>query len=418
MKKEKIIIITSYPRKGETHGQEVVGVASYAKNTLTALTRNFRNLSITVLAEELPDESTYAEKRITVKRVWKRNSIEIFFRLLKEIASNNKETKTIMIEFEMEMFGNALYLVLLPIFLVILRLLNKKVILISHQVISDINYLQGNINAKNEGSVVTGLNFLMRMFYAITLPLYSKVIVFDEIFKEHLGSFTNKKNITVIPHGIEKITKKADKNAVLKKLRLVRKQFVVLVFGFIAWYKGTDIIVHAFRKYIRGQKRNWHYKLIIAGGPNPNLLDKEYYNRYVKSIKNVSRNHGIRVTGFVPEKQIGLYYQASDVVVFPYRTFMSASGPLSIAFSYQKPVLLSANLKDLFKTHDMKETLVACQLEISDFLYYDTADLRKKLMRIETNKTLRKKLISFAKQLSKKRSWDTIAKMYYEEIIK
>ena len=416
MKKQQLLVISSFPRKGETHGQEVVGVASYAKNTVLALTRNFKNLAITVLAEELEGESEYAEKRITVKRIWKRNSLITFYNLLKEIISNHKKTKTVMIEFELVMLGDALYLIPLPIFLLILRLLNKKVVLISHQVISDINELSGHINIKNEGTIAMGLNALIKLFYSLCLPLASKVIVFDEAFKEYLELFTDKKKIIVIPHGIEKIQKKENKYAILKKLRLTKKQFVVLVFGFIAWYKGTDIIVHAFREFIRGQKRNWHYKLIIAGGANPNHLDKEYYNRYVKSIKTVSHNHGIRVTGFVPEKQIGLYYQASDVVVFPYRTFMSASGPLSIAFSYQKPVLLSSNLKDLFKTRDMKETITECALEISDFLFDDTADLRKKLMRIETNKTLKNKLITFSKKISKKRSWDTVATMYYEEL--
>jgi glycosyltransferase involved in cell wall biosynthesis len=416
MKKQQLLVISSFPRKGETHGQEVVGVASYAKNTLTSLTRNFKNLSVTVLAEELEGESEYTEKRITVKRIWKRNSFGTFFNLLKEIISNHKRTKTVMIEFELSMFGDTLHLILLPIFLLILKLLNKKVVLVSHQVISDINEISGQINIKNEGTIAMGLNALIRFFYSICLPLCSKVIVFDEIFKEQLEPFTNKKRLVVIPHGVDKITKKVNKYEVLKKLRLTKKQFVVLVFGFIAWYKGTDIIVHAFREFIRGQKRNWHYKLIIAGGANPNHLDKEYYNRYIKSIKTVSHNHGIRVTGFVPEKQIGLYYQASDVVVFPYRTFMSASGPLSIAFSYQKPVLLSSNLKDLFKTRDMKETTTECELEISDFLFDDTADLRKKLMRIETNKTLKKKLITFAKHISKKRAWDLIANSYYEQV--
>ena len=416
MKKQQLLVISSFPRKGEIHGHETNGIASYTKSTLLALARNFKNLSITVLAEELEDENNSIEKRITVKRVWKRNSFAIFFNLLKEIVSNHKGTKTVMIEFELAMLGDTLHLILLPIFLLILKLLNKKVVLVSHQVISDINEISGQINIKNEGTIALGLNALIKVFYSLCLPLCSKIIVFDEIFKEQLEPFTNKKRIVVIPHGVDKITKKINKYAVLKKLRLTKKQFVVLVFGFIAWYKGTDIIVHAFREFIRGQKRNWHYKLIIAGGANPNHLDKEYYNRYVKSIRTVSHNHGIRVTGFVPEKQIGLYYQASDVVVFPYRTFMSASGPLSIAFSYQKPVLLSSNLKDLFKTRDMKETISECGLEISDFLFDDTADLRKKLMRIETNKTLKRKLILFAKKISKKRSWDIIATMYYEQL--
>lgn len=414
-KRQKLLVISSYPSKGQIHGEKVVGVASYAKNTLYSLASQYKTIDITVLAEKLEDEEDYREKRISVRRVWTRNSFSAFPNLLREIFKKHKDTKNILIEFELAMFGDILFLLPFPILLLFLTLAGKEITIVMHQVIADINELHGHINISNKSSKASAMNFMMRTFYRILFLFSKKIIVFEEVLKDDLQPFGNKKDVVVIPHGVETI-KKIPKLIARKKLRLKKKQFVALSFGFIAWYKGTDLLIHAFRKYISNNKRNAHYKLIIAGGPNPNHLDKEFYIRYVKSITKESRAHGIRLTGFVPEKEIPFYYVSSDVIVFSYRTFMSASGPLSIAFACKKPFLISNSLKDLLKTHDIKEALSLTTLTPEDLIFSDGITLRKQLMRIEKNATLRKKMVEFSTKIAKMRSWKHIATAYYEQI--
>ena len=67
---------------------------------------------------------------------------------------------------------------------------------------------------------------------------------------------------------------------------------------------------------------------------------------YFQSIKNkVHNNKRISMTGFVPEENISNYYSVADLCMIPYREFISSSGPLSLALSYQRPVILSKELQ-------------------------------------------------------------------------
>src|SRR3989338_1904589 len=56
---KRLFIVSSYPAKNQLHGTNTVGVASYTKNTLKALTGFHKDLRITVWAETLEKEEVY-----------------------------------------------------------------------------------------------------------------------------------------------------------------------------------------------------------------------------------------------------------------------------------------------------------------------------------------------------------------------
>jgi len=60
--------------------------------------------------------------------------------------------------------------------------------------------------------------------------------------------------------------------------------------------------------------------------------------------------------GFLDEKDLPVYFGAADLVVLPYRTFMSSSGPLSLAQAMGKPFILSEEAARVLKTQDFKES--------------------------------------------------------------
>lgn len=415
---KKAIVISSYPSEKAIHGQGTVGVASYAKNTLGAIQKTSKGALFTVLAEKLLDETDYRKNNISVKRIWKRNSFLTFFQILKGILKE-KDSKTVVIEFELAMFGALPYLLPFPLFLVLLKLLHKKIILINHQVIPNIDEVGPHINVRTQSSLTSGFfNVGLSIFYRLMMTIADKVIVFEEVLKSRLSLFGNKRKISVIPHGVETFSKIPTKKEARKKLRVPSSSYVVLVFGFLAWYKGSDWIIPAVQKLKEDKKlKGKNIQLILAGGANPNHLDKDFYMKYISAIENACLEHDIILSGFVPENEIASYYQACDMVVFPYRTFMSSSGPLSITFSFKKPFLLSPKLKGILIAPDMVSSMKRLKIKQEDIYFTDfNGDFAKKLQRIRINSRLQKKLSRLASTIKQQRSWNVIGSRYYDEI--
>lgn len=414
MKSEKLLVISSYPPKGGTHHKKIVGSASYAKNTVSSLPEN---VIITVLGEDLADSrQAYKEgKNVFVKRVWKRGHLYSYISLFKEILKH-KNTENILFEFELAMFGGMFSLIPLPFFLFALRLMGKKVTFVFHQVIIDIKEMHGHLNVSENGFYTDALNLLLYLFYLLTYKSASRIIVFDEIFKKGLTRFGNPEKIIVIPHGVEEFNKVPTKAMARGKLGIRKNDFMLLCFGFLAWYKGTDWMVNAFKAIEKENKTKRKITLVVAGGPNPNHLDKAYYRKYIRNIQNECRKNNIILTGFVPEKKIPLYFQAADLVVVPYRTLMSASGPLSIAISFKKPFLVSRTLSNIFETEDMQEVLKHAKINKEDLVFDLNGEIVKKIKALIRSKTLTKKASNLSLLLKKERAWKNIGKDYYEEL--
>jgi len=408
---QRLLVISSYPPVGSTHHQFIVGVASYTKNTIRALLQTHSNLSITVLAEELPHQTRLShEGKCHIKRIWRRNSLSAFKNLLTEISTNHKNDTHILLEFELAMFGRGISLLVLPFFLLALRLMGKRVTIIFHQVIRDINTIAGHINIQKHSLFSILYNLALSYFYTATSMVVSHIIVFEEVLKTSLPSYALQKT-TVIPHGVEEFSSTVKPTFARRKLSISPNTFVVLLFGFIAWYKGTDRIAAAFKK--RGKHAS-NELLLIAGGPNPNHFEKPFYIKYVKGVTTYHDATTIRVTGFVDEDDIPLYYQSADVVIFPYRTLMSSSGPLSIALSFNKPILLSRVLENILRTSDAASLLSHHGLSASDITFESDQELNQKLDRIKEDQVFKEKITSFSSDLAKMRSWKKIAILYYE----
>lgn len=407
---EKLVVITSFPPKGIVHDKSVVGIASYAKNTLLNLKKYKKELEITVLAEILNQKESYEDENILVKRAWKRGTFRLFPHLFGEILAL-KDTKSILIEFEVAMFGDFLYLLPFPIFLLLLKLMGKKITIVSHQVILDISELSGHLNLNNKFKAYL-LNFCIHSFYRIILLFSSRVIVFDKILKDNLSKFGNPNKIKIISHGVEEFKNHITRDDARKKLNFLENDFILLYFGYIAWYKGADLLVNAYGEL----KTDSKIKLIIAGGPNPNHANKVYYQNYIHKIENECQQKGILLTGFVKEENIPLYFLASDVVVFPYRTLMSASGPLSIAFSFQKPFLVSKELSLMFETEDLKMALDELEIDKTDLIFSE--DFKDKIKKIQTDSVFRQKIEQLSQIMAEKRNWNEISKIYYETLFK
>jgi glycosyltransferase involved in cell wall biosynthesis len=412
-KEANLIVVSSYPEKGLVHGIKTVGVASYAKNTLLYLSKAFgEKINITVLAEKLPrQENFYKEKNITVNRCWQRNRWTSWYQIFKEIKKQN--SKKILFEFEMAMMGDPSKNILLPLFLLILKLSGKKVYVVIHQVVLNFEEMSGHLGIKNKSLKNKALSIFSRLFFSLTVYLSFMTIVFEQFLKDRLAKISSKKKIVVIPHGVEKDRLMINKEKARKKLGYQNSDFIMAIFGYLAWYKGTDWLAEIVSEKIKTNPQT-NIRLIIAGGPNPNHKNKSFYQKYLKNLETIAKKHPeISITGFVDQKDITAYYQAADVMVYPYRTGMSSSGPLAMAFTNHKPFLVSEPLSQLLDTADIINEMRKSELKKNDLSFsLDEKSFWTKIENLQNNKQLAKKLSLLSEKIAQKRSWKNIGLMY------
>lgn len=392
--KYDLIVISSYPPLGQTHGTGTVGVASYTKNTLTSLPSS---KNILVLAEKLPGQTTdYQEKNIHVLRLWQRNSLILFSKLFQTVQKYPHTP--ILIEFEMTMFGKPFFNIIFIKFLLFLKIFSRKTSIVLHQVVLNFNEISGHIGQSPGNPTNIFLNFFAKIFYRLTILFSTKVIVFEQFLKDRLSK--NNPKIVVIPHGVE------NKSNIFSKKN--NKFFTITIFGFLAWYKGTDWAVKTFSDYFDRHPKS-KFKLFIAGGPNPNHLHQPYYQKYLLQLYKIIEKHpkNIQITGFIDEKNIGQCYQQSDLILLPYRVGMSSSGPLSLAFTYHKPFLLSSKISPILKTPDINKIT-------SQDLSFDlnSHSLFNKLIHYQKNPQALKQLSEISLQIASIRNWTNIGQQY------
>ncbi|MBU2592623.1 glycosyltransferase [Patescibacteria group bacterium] len=415
-----LVFVSSYPPQGQIHGKGTVGVASYAKNTILSLSKaGPKKPKILVLAEKIPGEKEqYQEGNVTVIRCWQRNSFTALFEIFKIVKPLSAQK--IVIEFEMAMLGNPASNIFFPVFLGILKLLGKKTFVVVHQVVLDFSQLSGHMGQSKESLKTKTLSLLAKIFFSLVVGLSDKVVVFEQFLKERLSELASAEKILVIPHGVEAYPITISQDQAREKLKLSKDNFILIIFGFLAWYKGTDWLAKQTADYL-ARIKDQNLKLIIAGGANPNHKDKPFYQKYINEIESLSKKYpkNIIITGFVDEAEIQSLYQAANIVVLPYRAGMSSSGPLAIAFTNHRPVLVSEPLSELFETKDIKDNLGQLGLHRDQITFsLSGKDFWQKVDGLRKDEKLREKAVLLAKLTVESRSWQKVGQAYYQLLIK
>ena len=141
--------------------------------------------------------------------------------------------------------------------------------------------------------------------------------------------------VNIIFHGNYKFfipqTRFSKENA-KDKLGISSEYRTILFFGAIRENKGLEQILIALPEIM---KSIFKVKLMIVGEPTEN------YNKYKNIINqnNIVDNVYERLE-YIPNKDIPLYFYASDLVVLPYHE-ITGSGVLQVAYAFAKPVVAS-----------------------------------------------------------------------------
>ena len=133
--------------------------------------------------------------------------------------------------------------------------------------------------------------------------------------------------LRVIPHGaFDYLTRQPDEQPLPEELSEVDAP-VILAFGLIRPYKGTDVLLRAFSR-IRGAE------LWIVGMPRMPMEELHALaDRAPGRVRFIDR--------FIPDAEIPAFMRRADLVVLPYRN-IEQSGVLYTALAFGRPLILSA----------------------------------------------------------------------------
>lgn len=417
--KDKLLLITLYPPKATIHGSNVGGVASYAKNTVLATQEK---IEYTVLAQRIEhSEEEYIEDGNRIMRCWRRGSILYLYDIVSKLISCRSYTNRLMVEFEYAIFGNEFITGFFPIILLAGRLLGYRITLVQHQVVIDFDELSPHLSLS--GSKKNTYTFLMQTYTRLLLKLASTIVVFDEIHKERIAKLlpNSEKKVKVIPHGVEKCKDTNTSATSWYEMNIGNKAgHDILMFGFIAQYKGSLTAVSQFLKFISNNPGS-KTRLIVAGGESPSQKDTESYKTFYSKFKEkVNEGQSIIHTGFVPEQEIDNVYKQSDIVILPYEALMSSSGPLSLAIKNKVPFLISDKISRYTHTHDYKDAIEMSFENINNYPILDLAreNIFETVTAILEDEACMEKLCRVSEYLYEHRQWDNLGKKYVELLTK
>ena len=121
-----------------------------------------------------------------------------------------------------------------------------------------------------------------------------------------------------------------DKSTARQETGIGADELVLLFFGFVREYKGLRYLIEAMPA-IKSRINN--VRLVIAGDFDG---QKEEYMNLIR--QNDASDCTDVYDGYIPDKELGKFFAASDLVVLPYVS-ATQSGVAQIAYGFEKPVL-------------------------------------------------------------------------------
>jgi len=308
-------------------------------------------------------------------------------------------------------------LLLMP-FLLLIRLTGRKITFFEHNVVTKFDQVATHFNLAPDSLKLKIYNYGIVCYYRLLGLLVDRVVVMNEALKKRIEQFIDPGKIICFPFWIKQKKYKLNYQESRAKLKIAKNEFLLISFGFVTWYKGADWIIDQVRRLNRSRKLSEkirELRLILVGGSAYSLKDREYYQDYLN--EQLEKTDGrIRITGFVPESQVGLYFTAADLVVFPYRGFFGASGALNYALSYEKPFLLSSHLAEMTHSGDFNSAIESAGLTAKDILFNLTSkSFSMKLLKVH-NREFIVKLKLLSKLLSQKRTIHDLLPKFNQEI--
>jgi glycosyltransferase involved in cell wall biosynthesis len=319
-----VALIAPYPPRGERHGGHS-GVASDTYNLAHALTG--AGATVAVIAPWLDRDralESYGDGGVDVHRVFGLGQ-RALPRAIAAAASTG--AAVVHLQFELFLYGGPASLIGLPAALGRARwaLGGSALVTTMHQVVDpatiDRRYTRMHRVAAPAAVARASIAALQH-----AVARAGHTVVHEEAFRAVIPT------ATVIPHGIEDVNPVPRQQA--RDALGLDDRFVVLCFGFVAPYKGVELVLQA------GRDTGPDVHVVVAGGDHPRMQGEDGFATELK----VLYGDVATFTGWVPDNHVAAWFSAADVAVFPYPKPFSSSGALALALAYGTPALLSPPL--------------------------------------------------------------------------
>jgi len=332
----------------------------------------------------------------TEKNVWTPN-----WKFPGQIIWQTLKNKVDLVHFQHEfnMYGKVSGYFTFPLTLLLLKLLNKKIVVTIHAIpkldeVDDIFLMMMGINKYCPSTKLAKLLFWC-LFWTIG-KLSNTIIVHSDYTKSVCVNDYGMKRVAVIPIGVAPVY-----GVGTNKWKKLTGNYI-LFFGYILERKGLEELLVAFEKCLKNYPK---LKLVLAGGFLKGY--ENYVAKIKKLIKKLKLDKKVIFTGFLNSKEIDWLYRKTTMVVLPYVRSISSSFPLSFALGYGKPVVASdiGTLKGEFRNGIEG---IYCKPKNVESLY-------QSMNKVLTDKKFKKIAID------KNRSWREVAKktiLIYEKNIR
>jgi glycosyltransferase involved in cell wall biosynthesis len=324
-----VLLVAPYPPAGERHGGHS-GVASYTANLAGALAAE--GARVEVLAPTLDDPTAtskepdeFRDGDVTVRRRYRLGAGALPHAA--SIAASHP-AGVVHLQWETFLYGGAPALPGLFPALFEMRRAQQPFVTTMHQVLDPATVDRRTTALHRIGLPAPvarlGIGLVQRAIAAAS----DATIVHERAFRRIVP------DATVIAHGIELPTR-LDRRRARQRLGL-DDRFVAISFGFLAPYKGLELVAEAAAHVGPG------VEIVLAGGAHPRLTQSTTAD-YGEQLQRIGGDR-LRCTGWVPDEHVSAWFAAADVALFPYPKPFAASGALALALSHGTPVLLSPPL--------------------------------------------------------------------------
>jgi glycosyltransferase involved in cell wall biosynthesis len=409
------LVISAWPEKDTNHG-----IAWYTKLTITEMAKKTHQRFV-VLAEKGTDNTprTYQHGNILVLRVFDNTHPSLYPTILVWLKKFSAVRHvTIHSEFGVTA-GLIHYLFLLP-FMALIRITGRRITYFAHNVINDITFLAPHFNIDGHPVLIDCINVAIRFHTKCIAKLSDSIVVLDEVLQKrltHTLSVKDQKKITVVPMPVARHISRYTKARAKELLGIPAHTKIILSFGFISSYKGTDWLVDAFASI--GEKFTKNTHLIVAGGSAHSLQNKPHYQRYLDRVqKHASEQKNITITGFIPEEKVPLYFAAADLIVLPYRGIMGGSGALAHAFAYKKPILISNPMQEILLQSDIQTSLRHARMRSSSLVFTMDRNGMKTILDTVKSQVKIHRLTRVTSHISRARSIVKVSLTTYNQVYK
>jgi len=235
--------------------------------------------------------------------------------------------------------------------------------------------------------------------FEFSLKIADAVIVHNSYSKKLACDMynINEKKVWVIPHGTfgSYYPNRISKEEARDILKIPKAKFVMLSFGGIRENKGIEEWLDILDDLLIYEKDLF---IIIAG-----VCDDDNFKKKVIEFSNKFKQNSLVRIEYIPDKDVQIFMNASDVGVLPYRE-ITTSGALLLYMSFKKPVIVP----DL---EPIKELLQDAGIY---YKHGNNKDLQRTILKTKNGEYNLKELSQKVFAISQKYQWDNIAEKTIE----